>query len=90
MRDIIKGVVYDRGSNTLKGVTKHFSLIAMVIATDEPLVTQDYPEYIVMGQCSISDEFSKLTKYECPHKFGDISHAIIEASGMSPEELDEI
>lgn len=90
MKDILKGVVYDKGSNTLNGVTKHFTLIAMVIATDKPLITKDNPEYIIMGQCEISDELDKLTKYKCPHNLGDISYAITDVSNMKPENLDEL
>jgi hypothetical protein len=48
-RDIIKGVVYDRGLQTLNGVTKHMTLVAMVIVSDRPMVTVDNPEYIIMG-----------------------------------------
>lgn len=62
----------------------------MVIATDKPLVTKDNTEHIVMGSCSLSEEFRKLSKYECPYKFGDISNAISDVSCMNPEELEEL
>jgi hypothetical protein len=89
-KDIIKGVVYDRGTATLDGVTKHLTLVAMVIASDRPLVTEEYPEYIIMGSCDISNEIRELNKYECPYKFGDISHTMIDTSSMSPNDLEEI
>lgn len=90
MKDIIKGVIYDRGSHTLNGETKHLTLVALVIASDKPLTTKDNPEYIVMGECDVSDELMDLVKYECPYKFGNISHAIVEVSNMVPDELDEL
>ena len=89
-KDIVKGVVYDRGCQTLNGVTKHLTLVAMVIASDRPLVTQDNLEYIVMGSCDVGDEIRNLQKYRCPYKFGDISNAIVETSALSPDDLEEI
>jgi hypothetical protein len=62
----------------------------MVIASDRPLTTEEYPEYVVMGSCDISNEIRNLKKYECPYKFGDISNAIVETASLSPDDLDEI
>lgn len=88
MSDIVKAVIYDRGSKQLNGETKHFSLIAMVLATDEPLVDASNPEIIAMGTLNIYDELKRLPKYEPPYKFGDITGAIISVSNMSPDDLE--
>jgi len=90
-KDIIKGVVYNRGTATLNGTTKYLALVAMVIASDRPFVTEECPEYIIMGSCDISSEIKEeLKKYKCPYKFGDISYAITETSTLSPDDLEEI
>lgn len=91
MKDIIKGVVYDRGLRTANGEAKYFSLVAMIIASDKPLVTEKTgAEFIVMGVANIAEEIQNLTKYECPYKMGDISSAIIDVSSMVPDGLEKI
>lgn len=89
-KDIVKGVVYDRGTQTLNGVTKHLTLVAMVIASDRSLVTDEHSEYIVMGSCDVSNEIRELVKYKCPYKFGDIGSEIVDVSSMDPDYLEEI
>ena len=90
MKDIVKAVIYDRGTKELNGQTKYFSLVAMIIASDKPLVTAEVPEIIAMGEMNICDELQNLPKYACPHKFGDISNAIVSVSQMSPDDLDRV
>ena len=87
-KDIIKAVAYDRCSQTLNGETKYFTLVAMVIATDKPLVTKENPELVLMGACNISDELLSLSKYELPYKMGAIDSAILDVSCMSPDDLE--
>lgn len=89
MKDIIKGVVYDRGQKQLNGETKYFTLVAMVIASNQPLASSK-KEYIMMGAANITEELKQLTQYECPYNFGDISSAIVETSKLTPEDLDEL
>ncbi len=88
-KDIIKGVVYDRGEATQNGEKRYLSLVCLVIASKEPLTAID-KEFVVMGAANISEEIGKLQKYECPYKFGDISNAIINVSRLSPDSLEEI
>ena len=88
MSDIVKAVIYDRGSKQLNSETKHFSLIAMVLATDEPLVDASNPEIIAMGSLNIYDELKRLPKYEPPYKLGSITGAILAVSNMSPDDLE--
>jgi hypothetical protein len=85
-RDIIKGVVYDRGEATHNGETRYLTLVAMIIASSKPITTT-HNEFIVMGSANIANEIDKLTRYKCPYKFGDISHAIVATSELSPDEL---
>jgi hypothetical protein len=89
-KDIIKGVVYDRGTKTLNGETRHFALIALIVASDVSIVDPDTPEYIIMGQCNLIDSLKELTNYECPYNFGDISNAIIGVSQMVPDDLEQL
>jgi hypothetical protein len=88
--DIVKGVVYDRGKVTLKGETKHLSLVCMIIASDSQIITQGRPEIVIMGDSKITNEINNLTKYKCPYKFGDISNAIVNISEYSPNDLEKI
>ena len=88
MSDIVKAVIYDRGAKELNGEKKYFSLIAMVLATDKPLIHSKAPELIAMGTLNIFDELNILPRYEFPHKMGNISNAIIDVSNMSPDDLD--
>lgn len=91
MNDIVKGVVYDRGTATLDGKTKYLSLVAMVIASDKPLDGLSHKsEYIVMGIGNFSENINGLSHFSCPFKFGDISHGIKEISHMIPDELNPI
>ena len=90
MNDVIKGVFYDRGTGVQNGELRYFTLIAMVVASTEALVTKHEPECVVMGQCDLTEQLKKLVKYECPYKFGDISHAIIDVSQMVPDDLVEL
>jgi hypothetical protein len=62
------------------------SVVALIIASTEPLVTT-HKEFIVMGDADVSKEIRNLCQYKCPHKFGDISHAIVETSYMIPDDL---
>lgn len=89
-KDIIKGVIYDRGKSTMNGETRHFALIAMVVASDRPIVTSENPEYVVMGACHLMENFEKLVKYQCPHKLGNIETAILDISTMIPDDLEEL
>jgi hypothetical protein len=86
MKDVIKGVIYDRGPAIYNGETRYMSLVAMVIASTEPIVTT-HTEFIVMGSANVMEEIKKLNQYKCPHKFGDISNAIVETSRMIPDDL---
>lgn len=91
MKDIIKGIVYDRGQEITNGETRYFSLVAMIIASDKPLVTEKTgTEFIVMGAANVTEGIQNLTKYKCPHKMGDIVGGIISVSSMIPDDLDEI
>jgi hypothetical protein len=85
-KDIIKGVVFDRGQATLNGEIRYFSLVGMIIASTEPLVSS-HKEFIVMGTSDVSKEIRKLNQYQCPYPFGDISNAIINTSELSPDDL---
>ena len=91
MKDIIKGIVYDRGKETINGETRYFSLVSMIIASNEPLVTEKTgTEFIVMGAANVTEEIQNLTKYKCPYKMGDITSGIIDVSTMTPDDLDAI
>ena len=86
-KDIIKGVIYNRGTHTVRGITKHTSLIAMVVVSDKPLLPENQQECVVMGAGHVSEELGTLIKYKCPYKFGDISDAIVDVSCMTPDVL---
>ena len=86
MKDVIKGVVYDRGKATQNGETRYMSLVALVIASTEPLVTT-HKEFIIMGAANVSEEIRNLCQYKCPYNFGDISQAIGATSHMIPDDL---
>lgn len=86
--DIIKGVFYDRGYATHNEQTKYITLVAMIVASEEPLTPANHTELVVMGECSISEELKKLVQYDMPCKLGDISEAVCHISSMSPEDLD--
>ena len=88
--DILKGVMYERGTAVYNGERKYLTLIAMVVATDESLVTKHDQQVVVMGVCNLTPEIKKLIKYEAPYKLGDITEAIIHVSNMSPEQLTEL
>lgn len=90
MSDILKGVMYERGTAIQNGQLKYLTLIAMVVASDEALVTKHDPEVVVMGACNLTAEIKKLTKYEPPYKLGQIGSAIIDISSMSPDDLEEL
>lgn len=88
--DIIKGLVYDRGSRTQNGQTKFFSLVCMVIASDKPLLPEDRSQIIVMGACdNISERFNNLPKYDLPYKMGEIGLYVLDVSNMTPEYLSQ-
>ncbi len=88
--EIVKGVMYDRGTATLGNETKHLTLVAMVVASDEPLMPKKKQEIVVMGSGDFMPAFNHLTKYKPPHKLGNIANAIVDISGMSPDDLDEL
>lgn len=85
--DIIKGLVYDRGKATVGNQTKHMTLVAMVIASDEPIKTED-STFIIMGSANIAEELNKLKKYKPPYKLGDIGNEIVVISTLAPDDLE--
>lgn len=87
-KDIVKGLIYHRGSKTLNGETKHFSLVVLNMASDKPLTFEDKQEVVIMGAANLFDEINSLTKYEPPCRLGDISGAIQIVSQQSPDDLD--
>ena len=74
----------------MQGEKKYMTLVAMIIASDEPLAVEGVEEFIVMGAANVSKEMKKLIKYETPYKFGDISYGIISVSEMKPDELEPL
>ncbi len=87
-KDIVKGLIYYRGEKTLNGQTKHFSLVTMVIASDKPLADKDNQEIVIMGSAHLSEEISRIQKYQKPYHLGDISGAIQLISKLPPDELE--
>lgn len=89
-KDIVKGTIYDRGIAELNGQKKYMSLVAMIVASDVPLIPPNKNEIIVMGTAELSGEVNKLKKYNWPYPPGDISNGIISASEFSPDDLDPL
>ncbi len=87
MKDIIKAVAYHRGSKENDGVKKYFTLIAMVVASDEELVPEDNQQMILMGSANIISEIKTLDKFQPPYKLGQIGLAISDVSLLAPDDL---
>lgn len=89
-KDIVKGLIYYRGEKTLNGQTKHLSLVTLVIASDQPLADRNNQEIVIMGSAHLSEEISRIQKYQKPCKLGDISGAISLISTLPPDELEAL
>ena len=85
--DIIKGLVYDRGKRTVDNQTKYMTLVAMVIASDEPIKTED-SAFVIMGSANVAEELNKLKKYKPPYKLSDIGSEILVISTLAPDDLE--
>jgi hypothetical protein len=88
MKDIIKAVAYHRGAREHDGVKKHFTLIGMVVASDEELVPEDNQEMILMGSGNIISEINTLDKFQPTYKLGEIGPAISDISTLTPDDLE--
>jgi hypothetical protein len=89
-KDVVKGIIYGRGIETVNNETKHLSLVCMIIASDEPLVKENDQIVVMGGVNNLVEEINKLTKYKEPYKLGNIGMGILDISYMSPDDLEEI
>ena len=90
MKDIVKGIIYNRGEAELNGVKKHLSLVALIIASDKPIVNKENNETIIMGSAEIIEQLETLTKYKCPYVLGDLTSGVVSVSDMKPDDLEEL
>ena len=90
MSEIIKGVMFDRGTVEQEGVKKHLTLVGLLVLSDTPLIDGNENEVIVMGAAYLGYELQRLTQYDAPFPLGTLSSAMVSVSEMRPDELEEI
>lgn len=90
-KDIVKGVAFDRGQVSLGQETKYKTLIAMIVLSDDPIVSAENPEIILAGGVNnLSNQIMRLEYFKPEYPLGTLSSAIVDVSAMDLESLERI
>jgi hypothetical protein len=93
MTEAIKGVIWFKGNHQIDGKKVYKYLIGAILVSDEPIRgIKDGSDHIIAeqieGENDLTAIFSRMEKYEPPHKLGDLSNAILDISEMDPTDLE--